>query len=115
MRRIEAIVAALGVTLLAGLLVTTPVWAWTAVYSWTVDSRATTYRVEKSVDSGAAWSMAGTGLVAPSFTYTGTEPGLVLFRISNCNAMGCVLRSHDGLWHNEAWAPAGMPVKLGWE
>ena len=98
---------------LAALLgAATPAWAWTATYSWAPVTGATFYKIEKTVDQGAAWTLAASP-TAPTYTYTGTEPGLVLFRISACNANGCTVRSADGLWHNEAWQPPLAATNLG--
>src|SRR3990172_956714 len=92
------------------LALPTPAWAWTAVYSWSPVPTATIYRIEKSVDNGVAWTVVTATLTAPTYTYTGSEAGLVLFRVSACNANGCTVRPADGLWHNEAWQVPGAPV-----
>lgn len=96
-------VRSLGLILFAGfvlLLVPAPALSWTQTYSWSVVATATSYKVEKSVDNGVTWVVAGTP-ATPTFAYTGTETGLVLFRISACNANACTLRPTDGLWHND--------------
>ena len=99
--------------LLAGLLgVALPAWAWTATYSWSPATGATSYKVEKTVDQGATWTLVASP-TTPTYAYTGTETGLVLFRVSACNANGCTVRSADGLWHNEAWQPPSAATNLG--
>ena len=99
---------------IAGVLVallTGPAWAWTATYSWTVVAGATSYKVEKSVDNGVTWVLVASPTAA-TLTYTGAEPGLLLLRISACNANGCTVRYGDGLWHNEVWVPPVPPSSL---
>lgn len=93
------------------ITITSPALAWTQQYTWTADPLATTYKVEKSVDNGVTWTVAGTP-ATPSYTYTGTETGVVFFRVSNCNATGCTTRTYDGFWHNESWRPSGWPNNL---
>ena len=63
------------------LLVAAPAFAWTETYTWTADPSATSYKVEKSLDQGATWTSVGTP-ATPSFSYTGTDTGVVLFRVS---------------------------------
>jgi hypothetical protein len=101
--------------LLAGLAVlvaVTAAEAWTAEYSWQATAGATSYRVEKSTDQGATWVLAASP-TSPALVYTGTEPGLVLFRVSACNAVSCTVRPADGLWHDESKQPPAMPASLG--
>jgi hypothetical protein len=88
-----------------------PAAAWTQSYTWSVSAGATSYKVEKSIDNGVTWTVTGTP-TTPALAYTGTEPGLVLFRYSACNANACVLRPADGLWHNEAAQLPFAPVNL---
>jgi len=88
-----------------------PAWAWTEVYSWSASSGATSYRVERTTDNGTTWTQIGSP-TTPTFTYTGTEAGLTLFRISACNAITCVVRGGDGLWHNEVWQNPLAPSNL---
>ncbi len=90
--------------LLACVLSVSPAWAWPVSLSWGPVTGATSYKVEKSTDGGTTWTSVGTPTV-PSFSYTGTETGLVIFRVSACNAVTCTVRYGDGLWHNEAWVP----------
>jgi hypothetical protein len=85
--------------------------AWSQQYTWSTDPLATSYKVEKSVDAGVTWTQVGTP-TTPTITYTGSETGTVLFRVSNCDAAGCTTRSYDGFWHNESWRPAGWPSNL---
>ena len=93
------------------LFLASPAFAWTETYTWTADPNATSYKVEKSLDSGTTWTSVGTPST-PTFSYTGTDTGTVLFRVSNCNATGCTTRYWGGFWHNEAWRPAGQPTGL---
>lgn len=88
-----------------------PAWAWTGVYSWTAMTGATSYKVEKSVDNQVTWTVVGTP-ATPAFTYTGTEAGITFFRVSACNAVGCVVRAADGLWHNEAAQLPFAPINI---
>ena len=85
--------------------------SWTAVYAWDAQAGATSYKVEKSTDNGTTWTVVASP-TSPTFTYTGNEQGLVLIRVSACNANGCAVRSNDGFWHNQAWAPPGMPANV---
>ena len=86
--------------------------AWTALYSSAPVVGADVYMLEKSVDLGVTWTVAAAG-TKPRHRYTGTEPGLILFRLSACTATGCTVRGGDGLWHNEAWATASAVTKPG--
>lgn len=83
--------------------------AWTLTMSWAASTGATSYRVDKSTDNGSTWATAGT-VTTPTFTYTGTEPGLVLFRVTAINAVGSNTRTADGIWHNEAFQ---VPLPVG--
>ena len=93
------------------LVVPGTAWGWTEAYSWAAVPGATSYRVEKSTDSGMTWITAGT-VTVPAFPYTGTESGLTLFRVSAINAQGITTRTADGLWHNEAWQLPFVPQNL---
>lgn len=86
--------------------------AWTASYSWAPATGATSYKVEKSVDNGATWTVVSATLASPTLNYTGSEAALVLFRVSNCNSNGCTVRPGDGWWHNEGWTPPPAPASL---
>ena len=99
----------LGCFILLGIA--SPAWAWTETYSWIATAGATSYKIEKSVDSGATWTLVSSP-TTPTYTYVGAEPALVVFRISACNAVGCTIRAGDGFWHNEAWVPPAAPVNL---
>jgi len=100
--------------LLAVLLLAAPAWAYTEVYSWAPVTGATSYNVYKSVDSGTTWTLVASP-TTPTYTYTGTETGLTLFRVAACNAQGCGLRAGDGFFHNDGWiiplAPGGLQVQ----
>ena len=99
--------------LLASLLgAAAPAWAWTATYSWSPATGATSYKVEKTVDQGATWTLVASP-TAPTYAYTGTEPGLVLFRISACNAVACTPRWADFLAHDESKQPPPAAMNLG--
>lgn len=87
---------------------------WTLTFSWAADPGATTYKIEKSLDL-VTWTeitTAATRPASPTFTYQGTEPGMVYFRFSNCSASGCVLRPQDGFWHNEGLRPDNWPLRI---
>ena len=99
------------ICILSVTLMPTLAGAWTETYSWGAVIGATSYTVEKSVDAGTTWTLEAAP-TEPSLTYTGTEPGLTIFRVSACNANGCTLRTADGLWHNEAWALPLAPGNL---
>jgi hypothetical protein len=109
MRRVLGLLAGCG---LIAVVVAAPAWAWTESFSWSPVTGATSYKVEKSADTGATWTVASSP-TAPAYVYTGTEPGLVLFRVSACNAIGCGVRAGTGFWHNEAWLPPPAPANLG--
>lgn len=95
------------------LLLPVTAHAWTMAMTWSAVPGATTYKVEQSADNGVTWTIVGGPLTTPGLVITnGTEPGLVLFRVSACNSNGCTVRSGDGLWHNEAWAPPAMATDL---
>lgn len=101
--------------LIAAITGTAEAQAWTQPLKWDADPRATNYRVEKSVDNGASWSEAtnpASRPATPAFTYSGSETGLVLFRVLNCNASTCAVRADAGGWHNEAWKPVTFPANL---
>ena len=102
----------IGILTLAVCLLASTAWAWTETYSWSPVAGATSYTVEKSVNNGTTWTVAETGLTTTSYTYVGTETGLVIFRVSACNSNGCGVRAGDGLWHNEAWVPPLVPGNL---
>ena len=91
------------------LLIGTPAWAWTKNYASDPVPGATLYRLEKSTDVGVTWTLAVPDSPTPAFTYTGTEPGLVLFRISAIGGAQITARPFDGLWHNEAWVAHQPP------
>lgn len=88
-----------------------PAWAWTESVSWDATPGATWYLIEKSTDNGATWAevifFPSGRPTTPAFIYTGSEPGLVLFRLSNCNSITCETRPRAGIWHNES-APAPL-------
>ena len=98
---------------LALVLLAAPAWAWTETLQWTIDPGATTYRVEKSIDNGATWTLVTATVTTPTHAYTGMEPGLVLFRFANCNAQGCMPRPTAGGWHDESKQLPGSPVNVG--
>jgi hypothetical protein len=100
------------VVLVLLLALAAPAHAWTATYTWAPSSGATGYKVEKSSDGGATWTVVASPTSA-TLNYTGTETGLTLFRVSACNGAGCTVRAADGLWHNEAWQPPAVPANLG--
>lgn len=83
---------------LLALLLASPAWAWTDIYSADPVAGATSYKWEKSVDLGV--------------TYTGTETGLTIFRVTACNGLTCTSKLAKGVWHNEAWQPLGVPVNV---
>lgn len=109
--RLKSLLAVSAVALL--LLWSASAYAWTTTYSWTSVPNASAYKIEKSVDNGATWTVVTATLTTPTFNYTGTETGLTLFRFSNCNSTGCTVRPADGHFHNEAWQPPTAPVNLG--
>ena len=94
------------------LAAVTPAWAWTATYSWSPATGATSYKVEKTVDQGATWTLVANP-TSPTYAYTGTEAGLVLFRISACNAVACTPRWADFLAHDESKQPPATVTNLG--
>ena len=106
MRYILALLLLLGIA--------TSAQAYTEVYTWTPVVGATSYNVYKSVDSGTTWTLVASPTTA-SYTYTGSETGLTLFRVAACNAQGCGLRAGDGFFHNDGWiiplAPGGLQVQ----
>lgn len=89
-----------------------PAFAWTATYSWAPSTGATSYKLEKSADNGSTWTVVNAAIATTSFAYTGTEPALVLFRVSACNSNGCTVRSGDGFWHDESKTPPASPSSL---
>jgi len=103
MRYILALLLLLGIA--------TSAQAYTEVYTWAPVTGATSYNVYKSVDNGTTWTLVASP-TSPTYTYTGTETGLTLFRVSACNSVGCTVRSGDGFWHNDAWVPPVMPTGL---
>jgi len=90
----------------------TPAHPWTQT-GQAADPTATSFKIEKSTDNGATWSVAIASTISP-WTYTGLagETGLILFRVSGCNAVGCSIRPNDGTWHNEAWALPLVPAAI---
>lgn len=94
------------------LAIATPALGWTETYSWTAVSGATSYKVEKSIDTGATWTLVASPAV-PTYVYVGTETNMTIFRVSACNAAGCTMRAASGVWHNEVWQPLSQPSNLG--
>lgn len=105
-RRMLKLLSIIGLAVLAAA---GPAHAWTQT-GQAADPTATSFKIEKSTDSGVTWSVAIASTTSP-WTYTGlaAETGLVLFRVSGCNAVGCTIRPNDGTWHNEAWALPLVP------
>lgn len=96
-------------------IVSTPAWtmAWTKTYAVDPVPGATSYRLEKTIDLGNTWIQAGPDSPTPTFIYTGTESGLILFRISALSGTTITTRTFDGLWHNEAWVAVTTPPVTG--
>jgi hypothetical protein len=96
------------------LLGAQPAAAWTVTLSSDVTAGATNYKVEKSTNL-TAWTEITNPLARPTtpvVTYTGIETGVVYFRFSTCNAVGCTTRPQDGVWHNESLAPPPGPASI---
>ena len=102
----------LWLTLAVLLFLAAPAFAWSERYKWDPDPNAVSYRLEKSADAGATWTLALPDQATPDFTYAGSDTGTILFRTSNCGAVSCVPRPWGGYWHNEAWRPPSAPVNM---
>lgn len=100
--------------LLALILLAYPVWAADFTLKWDESPGATGYRIYRSVDLGATWTMVQEVGAVTEYTLTGQPDGLMLYRAGAFNAAGENIRYTAGVFNWEtAPQPPAQPTGAG--
>ena len=73
---------------------------------WDASQGATGYRIYRSVDMGATWTMVQEVGAVTEFALTGQPDALTLYRVGAFNSLGDAIRYDAGAW---SWAQAPKP------
>jgi len=92
--------------ILAILLFCTNVYAADITLKWDASVGATGYRIYRSVDMGATWTMVQETGAVTEFALTGQPDTLTLYRVGAFNSLGDAIRYDAGAW---SWASAPKP------
>ncbi len=82
---------------------------------WDAVGNADQYRIEKSIDLGATWTVEGT-VAAPTIIYTAIgveEDILVLFRVAALAGTAEAIRTWSGAWYDHRLVPPEPPAGMG--
>lgn len=83
-------------------------------FKWDASTGATGYKIYRSVDNGATWTMVkDVGLVTEITLTAQPDTGLVIYRVSAYNTVGESVRHWSGAWYNKSWEPPGQPAGAG--
>ena len=92
--------------LLVLMLFASPVWAADFTLKWDASPGATGYRIYRSVDMGATWTMVQETGNVTEFALTGQPDTLTLYRAGAFNGAGEQIRWDAGVFN---WQSAPQP------